>query len=130
MQNKLLLKHLSALSGPQLRLHPEFVAPILHPLQDQLSVLFDRTGMDFPETWHCRDDELCVQSEQDLFNFCDQSLDWLCQVSRLPRIRRGSAEQTAQQVAERFEKLRTAIPLSITNNGIWMRRNAFCDGLL
>ncbi|MFM7167386.1 MAG: hypothetical protein ACKO3T_19260 [Planctomycetaceae bacterium] len=114
MQNQLLLKQLSALSGPQLRLHPELVAPILDPLQDQLAVVSDRTGVDFPETWHRRDDELCVQSEQDLLNFCDQSLDWLCQVSRMPQIRRGSAEQTAQQVAERVEKLRTAIPLSMT----------------
>lgn len=114
MQNQLLLKQLSALSGPQLRLHPELVAPILDPLQDQLAVVSDRTGVAFPETWHRRDHELCVQSEQDLLNFCDQSLDWLCQVSHMPQIRRGSAEQTAQQVAERVEKLRTAIPLSMT----------------
>jgi hypothetical protein len=114
MQNQLLMKQLSALPGPSLRLHPELVAPILDPLQDQLPMVSDRVGMQFPETWHERSEVDCVRSEQDLLNFCQQSLDWLCQASRMPQIRSGSAEQTAQQVAERVEKLRSAIPLSMT----------------
>lgn len=114
MQDQLLLKQLSALSGPPLRLHPSLVAPVLDPLQDQLALVSERTRLNFAETWHSRDEQLCVQSEQDLLNFCDQSLDWLCQASRMPQIRRGTAEQTAQQVAERVEKLRTRIPLSLT----------------
>ncbi|MFO0061320.1 MAG: hypothetical protein ACK57O_10640 [Planctomyces sp.] len=114
MQNELLLKQLSALPGAPLRLHPDLVAPILEPLQDQLPLVSDRVGLQFPETWGERSEADCVRSEQDLLNFCEESLDWLCQVSRMPQIRRGSAEQTAQQVAERVERLRSAIPLSMT----------------
>ncbi|MFN9041251.1 MAG: hypothetical protein ACK5YO_33480, partial [Planctomyces sp.] len=81
---------------------------------DQLPLVSDRVGLQFPETWGERSEADCVRSEQDLLNFCEESLDWLCQVSRMPQIRRGSAEQTAQQVAERVERLRSAIPLSMT----------------
>lgn len=114
MQNQLLLKQLSALPGPPLRLHPDLVAPILDPLQDQLPLVSERVGVQFPETWYQRSAADCVCTEQDLFNFCEQSLDWLCQASRMPKIRGGSAEQTAMQVAERVEKLRTSIPLTMT----------------
>ena len=86
----------------------------LEPLQEQRSVISQRLRLEFPETWHNRSDEQAIRSEQDLLNFCDQSLEWLCTVSRTPGIRRGTPEQTGQQVAERVEKLRSSIPMSLT----------------
>ena len=113
-QNALLVKQLSSLAGPPLRLHADLVSPVLEPLQGQRSVISQRLRLEFPETWHNRSDEQAIRSEQDLLTFCDQSLEWLCTVSRTPRIRRGTPEQTAQQVAERVEKLRSSIPMSLT----------------
>jgi hypothetical protein len=113
-QNALLVKQLSSLAGPPLRLHADLVSPVLEPLQGQRSVISQRLRLEFPETWHHRADEEAIRSEQDLLTFCDQSLEWLCTVSRTRGIRRGTPEQTAQQVAERVEKLRSSIPMSLT----------------
>jgi hypothetical protein len=109
-QHHWLMTRLLVLPGPTLRFHSSVIEPILRPLLPDLDRIEERIGSSLREDWTKSDGEECIRTEDDLYQFSDQSLDWL-ESETGARVPRGlPVQESAQRVGDIIHRMRHSFP--------------------
>ena len=103
-ENMRLIRSLSDLRGPKLRLHGSLVDGLLDRRSDDISWVERRLGVSFDE--EIPEDEHALHEENELLNFSASEIDWLGNRIGSNLVLPGNPEIAGQRVAAAVHKLR------------------------
>jgi hypothetical protein len=109
-QHHWLMSRLLALPGPGLRFHSSMIEPLLKPLLPHLNQIEERIGSSLREDWAKSDEGECIRTEEDLFRFSADSLDWLESESGARVPRDLPVEESARRVGDIIHRMRHSFP--------------------
>jgi hypothetical protein len=109
-ENGRLNRRLRELDGPVLRFHSSAVEPVIGKLLPQLPWLEQRLGLPFTEDLTQHDNDLCVRTEADLFDFDGKALAWLAAAVHSQPVSPATGEAAARAVAAQMHSLRRSVP--------------------
>lgn len=105
IHNEMLVRRLAALSGPSLRFHSRLIMPLQCSWQSQKERMVSRFGEVFREDLDRNDSDRCIRRIEELMEYTPESLEWLSQVTGLPRIIVTSGHAAIREVADQMHHL-------------------------
>lgn len=120
-ENEWLNQRLHELHGPALRFHSSAVEPVISKVLPQIPWLEERLGLSFTEDLFQYDNDICIRTESDLFDFDAEALAWLADASHSKPVSPAKGESAGYAVAAQMHKLRQSVPLR--KRVRWLMRN-------
>jgi hypothetical protein len=105
IHNEMLVRRLAALSGPSLRFHSRLIMPLQSFWQSQKERMVSRFGEIFCEDLDRNDSDRCIWQFEELMEYSPGSLEWLSEVTGLPRINVTSGDAATSAVADQMHHL-------------------------
>jgi hypothetical protein len=113
LENGWLNRRLSEVRGSAFRLHSSAVEPVITSLFSQTPWLEQRLGAPFNEDLFRYDNDVCIRTESDLFDFDAEALAWLAAAVHSKPVRPARGEEAARVVAVQMHKLRQSVPATV-----------------
>jgi len=99
------LKALETLKGSPIRFHSSVFDPIKSVMEFETSWVGHEFGIDISEDVEAADGGPCIRQEADLFQFSEETLDWLAHASGTACVRERAGESAARAVALQMDRL-------------------------